>query len=422
MSATTTTPKESTASQAAKQLRANIQTYALVVALILIWLLFFILTGGSYLGPQNFSNLFRQMTVNAILSVGMVLVIVTGNIDLSVGRLAGFVSVVAAVLQAYTWPDFLAAHGTQVTAFLSGIGITGDTSTTVTNVVTTSLSVLIALGVGTLYGVAQGYIVAYLRVTAFIVTLGSMWILNGLILLETGGRTIPANQPMFSVIGQGYIQDRIISWIIAGIVIVILFVSMISGRRRRAKYAFALPPISLDVAKTAFFSLLVAGFVFYDNLYRGIQVPVLILMVIAVIIAYMCDNTKFGRHAYAIGGNREAARLSGINIQSNIFLIMVLMGFLCGVSGVILASYVGYGTIAAGSGYELYAIAGCILGGTSTLGGVGTIFGAMVGALIIASLTNGLQILNVPSAWQSVITGLVLVFAVYMDVYFKKNR
>jgi D-xylose transport system permease protein len=422
MSVVTATPKETTSSRILRQLGANIQTYALVVAMILIWLLFFILTGGSYLGPQNFSNLFRQMTVNAILSVGMVLVIVTGNIDLSVGRLAGFVSVFAAVLQAYTWPPLLAAHGEQINSILAGLGITGDAATNVINLVTTSLSVLIALGVGTLYGVAQGYIIAYLRVTAFIVTLGSMWILNGLILLETGGRTIPANQPMFSVIGQGYIQNQIASWIIAGIVILVIFVSMILGRRRKAKYGFALPPISLDVAKSAFFSLLVAAFVFYDNLYRGIQVPVLILMVIAVVIAYMCDNTKFGRHAYAIGGNREAARLSGINIQRNVFLIFVLMGFLCGVSGVVLASYVGYGTIAAGSGYELYAIAGCILGGTSTLGGVGTIFGAMVGALIIASLTNGLQILNVPSAWQSVITGLVLVFAVYLDVYFKKNR
>jgi D-xylose transport system permease protein len=422
MSVVTSTPKETTSSRILRQLGANIQTYALVVAMILIWLLFFILTGGSYLGPQNFSNLFRQMTVNAILSVGMVLVIVTGNIDLSVGRLAGFVSVFAAVLQAYTWPPLLAAHGEQINSILAGLGITGDAATNVINFVTTSLSVLIALGVGTLYGVAQGYIIAYLRVTAFIVTLGSMWILNGLILLETGGRTIPANQPMFSVIGQGYIQNQIASWIIAGIVILVIFVSMILGRRRKAKYGFALPPISLDVAKSAFFSLLVAAFVFYDNLYRGIQVPVLILMVITVVIAYMCDNTKFGRHAYAIGGNREAARLSGINIQRNVFLIFVLMGFLCGVSGVVLASYVGYGTIAAGSGYELYAIAGCILGGTSTLGGVGTIFGAMVGALIIASLTNGLQILNVPSAWQSVITGLVLVFAVYLDVYFKKNR
>jgi D-xylose transport system permease protein len=421
MSAISATPKESTTSQIAKQLRTNIQTYALVVAMILIWLLFFILTDGSYLGPQNFSNLFRQMTVTAILSVGMVLVIVTGNIDLSVGRLAGFVSVVAAVLQAYTWPDFLAAHGTQVTAFLSGIGITGGTATTVINLTTTILSVVIALAVGTLYGIAQGYIIAYLRVSAFIVTLGSMWILNGLILVETGGRTIAANQPMFSFIGQGYFGHTV-GAVIGVIIIGILYFSMFSSRGRKAKYGFTLSPLSIDIVKTTFFAVLVGGYILYVDAYSGIQIPVLILALIAVIVAYMSDNTKFGRHAYAIGGNREAARLSGINIQRNIFLIFVMMGFLCAVAGVVLASYVGYGTIAAGTGYELYAIAACILGGTSTLGGVGTIFGAMVGALIIASLTNGLQILNVPSAWQSIITGLVLVVAVYMDVYFKKNR
>jgi D-xylose transport system permease protein len=149
---------------------------------------------------------------------------------------------------------------------------------------------------------------------------------------------------------------------------------------------------------------------------------VLILAVVAVIVSYISSNTRFGRYAYAIGGNREASRLSGISIKGNIFRIFVLMGLLCGVSGIMLASYVGYGTIAAGTSYELYAIAACILGGTSTLGGEGTIFGAMIGALIMASLTNGLQLMNVPAAYQYVLTGLVLVLAVYADVYFKKNR
>ena len=150
--------------------------------------------------------------------------------------------------------------------------------------------------------------------------------------------------------------------------------------------------------------------------------PVLLLAIIAVALSYTSSNTRFGRYAYAIGGNREAARLSGVNINNNIFKIFVLMGFLCGVSGIVLASYVGYGTIAAGYGYELDAIAACILGGTSPLGGSGTIFGAMVGSLIMASLTNGLQIMNVPAAWQYVLKGVVLVLAVYADVYLKKNR
>jgi D-xylose transport system permease protein len=399
MSALSTTPKEKTSSAILQQLRGNLQTYALVVAMIVIWGLFYALTGGNYLSAQNFSNLFRQMTVNALLSVGMVLVIVTGNIDLSVGRLAGFVSVFVAYLQLRTWESLIPGRPLEAAI----------------------LSVVVGVGVGTIYGVAQGWIIAYQRVPSFIVTLGSMWILNGLILIRTEGKTLAANQDYFEFIGQGYLPNWM-GWGFAAIVVAALFIMMFLSRQRKAKYGFTLSPMVNDLLKTGFFSLLVIGYIAYVNAYRGLQFPVLILIIFAVIVAYMADNTKFGRHAYAIGGNREAARLSGINIQRNIFLIFVLMGFLCGVAGVVLASYVGYGTIAAGTGYELYAIAGCILGGTSTLGGVGTIFGAMVGSLIMASVTNGLQIMNVPSAWQYVVNGLVLVVAVYMDVYFKKTR
>jgi D-xylose transport system permease protein len=402
MSETTTSvsPKTPTAmNEFTKLLRANLQTYALVIAMVAIWILFTILTNGIYLSAQNFSNLFRQMTVTAVLSVGMVLVIVTGGIDLSVGKLAGYVSVWVAFLQANTWNHILPDQP----------------------VLTTALSVLIGLALGTVYGIGQGYIIAYLRVPSFIVTLGSMWILNGLILVRTAGKTIPANQPLFSNIGQGYLPWWA-GWIIAGLVVVLLFYMMFNSRRRKVKFGFEIPPLYMDLIKTIFFCALVLGYVLYVNEYSGIQIPVLILAIIAVIVSYVSSNTRFGRYAYAIGGNREAARLSGINIDRSIFMIFVLMGFLCGVSGIVLASYVGYGTIGAGNGYELYAIAACILGGTSTLGGVGTIFGAMVGSLIIASITNGLQIMDVPSSWQYVITGLVLVLAVYADVQFKKNR
>jgi D-xylose transport system permease protein len=402
MSASTTnlSPKNSSAASViTKQLRANLQTYALILALIVIWIIFDITTGGLYLSAQNFSNLFRQMTVTAFLSVGMVLVIVTGGIDLSVGRLAGWVSVWVAFFQANIWNHVLPEQ----------------------QVLTTILSVLVGLGIGTIYGIVQGYIIAYLNVTAFIVTLGSMWILNGLILIRTGGKTIPANQPLFSKIGQGYLPDWA-GWILAGLVVVLLFYMMFSSRRRKVKFGFETPSFTLDLTKTIFFSLLVVGFVFYVNQYSGVSNPVLILALFAVVVSYVSNNTRFGRYAYAIGGNREAARLSGININKNIFMIFVLMGFLCGVSGIVMASYLGYGTIAAGSGYELYAIAACILGGTSTLGGVGTISGAMIGALVLASLTNGLQIMNVASSWQYVLNGVVLVVAVLADVYLKKNR
>ena len=398
MTAIPTPQKDSTFTAITKQLRGNLQTYVLVVIMVGLWGLFAILTGGNYLSPQNFSNLFRQMTITAIMSVGMVLVIVEGGIDLSVGRLAGFVSVVVATLQLRTWDHLFPGQ-----PLLAAI-----------------LSVICGIGVGTLYGIVQGYIIAYLRVTAFIVTLGSMWILNGLILIVTEGKTIAANQTYFEDIGQGYISKPA-GLVIAAVIIAALFINMFLSRRRRAKYGFTLSSMGVDVLKTSFFALLLAGYVLYVNQYSGIQNPVLILAVVVVVVSYMADNTKFGRHVYAIGGNAEASRLSGINIQRTTFQVFVLMGFLCGIAGVVMASYVGYGTIAAGTGYELYVIAGCILGGTSTLGGVGTIFGAMVGALIMASVTNGLQIMNVPSSWQYVVNGLVLVVAVFGDVYLKKR-
>jgi D-xylose transport system permease protein len=401
MSTTTASPTtEKSPSKISLLSRINFQTYGLIIALVVIWLFFFFVTNGIYLSPQNFSNLFRQMTITAILSVGMVLVMVAGHIDLSVGKLAGYISVVVASLQAYTWNKYMP-----------------DASP----VLTTVLSVLLGLLVGTLYGVIQGYIIAYLRVTAFIVTLGSMWILNGLILVQTAGKTIPANQPLFSEIAQGYMSPTV-GWIGAVVVAVLMFVLMFDSRRRKTRYGFSLAPLGLDILKTAFYAALLFGYVFYVNKYSGVQNPVLLLAVIVVIVSYISNNTKFGRYVYAAGGNREATRLSGISIIGNSFKIFILMGFLCAVSGIVMASYVGYGTIAAGTGYELIAIAACILGGTSTLGGEGTIIGAMMGALIMASLTNGLQIMNVPSAWQYVLSGVVLVIAVLGDVYLKRNR
>ncbi|HNT78693.1 MAG TPA: sugar ABC transporter permease [Anaerolineae bacterium] len=382
-----------------KQFRTNIQTYAIIVAMIFIWILFSLVTNGLYLSPQNISNLIRQITVTAFLSVGMVLIIVTGNIDLSVGKVAGFVSVIVAQLQANIWyrlfpeQDLLAAI----------------------------LSVIAGLAAGTLIGAFQGYIVSYLAVPSFIVTLGAQWAFNGGILLVTQGKTIPANQPYFSWIGQGYLNPTG-GWIAAAVVIALLFYAMFNSRQKKLRYGFELGPLYLDVLKTVMYSVMIVIYVAVVNSFNGVQIPVLLLAISAAVMAYVSNNTRFGRYAYAIGGNREAARLSGVNIKKNVFTIFVVMGLLCGVSGVVLASYIGYGTVAAGGGYELDAIASCILGGTSTLGGEGTVFGAMIGSLIMASITNGLQILNVPASWQYVVKGAVLVLAVYMDVYFKKNR
>jgi D-xylose transport system permease protein len=382
-----------------QRFRRNIQTYVIIIALVTIWGVFAIATKGGFLGPQNISNLFRQMTVTGFLAAGMVLVMVTGGIDLSVGKLAGFVSVIVALFQRDVWFKLIPNQPLLAAA----------------------LSVIVGLIVGGLFGMYQAYIIAYLRVPAFIVTLGGMFILNGGILLATGGQTIAANQPKFSAIGQGYIAPPA-NWIIGVGLVLILFFLMFRDRQVKKKYGFDLKPIIQDVSRTVFFSAIILIYLFIVNKFNGVPIPVVILAVTAIIVSYMSTNTRFGRYAYAIGGNPEAARLSGINIKKQKFQIFTLMGLLCGVGGVVLASYAGYGTIAAGQGYELDAIASCVLGGTSTLGGSGTIFGALVGALIMASLNTGLQMMNVAPAWQYVLRGFVLVLAVVIDVYFKKSN
>jgi D-xylose transport system permease protein len=382
-----------------QSVRRNIQSYILLIAVVGIWTIFYFATQGSYLDPQNISNLFRQMAVTSFLSIGMVLVIVTGGIDLSVGKLAGFVSVVCAYLQFYVWFQLLPGQ-----VVLPAI-----------------LSVLGGLLVGVISGVVQGYIIAYLGLPAFIVTLGGMWLFNGLILLVTQGKTIAAHQAVFSDIAQGYIPP-IWGWVIFVAIVGFLLWNVFSGRRGKEKYGFKPRALYLDLLTAGVAGVLILAYVYTVNSYRGIPAPVLLLAVVAMIMIHVTNNTRFGRYAYALGGNKEAARLSGINISGVLFRVFVLMGFLCGVAGVVLASYVGYGTIAAGTGYELDAIAACILGGTSPLGGVGTIPGALIGALIIASLTTGLQMLNVAPAWQYVVKAIILVAAVYADVYFKKHR
>jgi D-xylose transport system permease protein len=392
-------PTETLWTRFLKSIRRNIQSYILVVAVAIIWAIFFFLTKGRYMDAQNISNLFRQMSVTSFMSIGMVLVIVTGGIDLSVGKLAGFVSVVVAYLQFNVWFQLFPGQ-----VVLPAI-----------------LSVIFGLLVGLLSGVLQGYIIAYLGLPAFIVTLGGMWLFNGLLLLVTQGKTIAANQPVFSEIGQGYIP-AVWGWAIYALIAAALVWNVFNSRRNKIKFGFTPRPLYLDLLSVGLILVAIIAYVLSVNSYRGIPVPVMLLAIVAVAIAYAANNTRFGRYAYAIGGNREAARLSGININRLIFTVFVLMGGLCGVAGVVLASYVGYGTIAAGTGYELDAIAACILGGTSPLGGVGTIPGALIGALIIASLTTGLQMLNVQPAWQYVVKAVILVAAVYIDVYFKKNR
>jgi D-xylose transport system permease protein len=399
ISKTEETQNESLKNRFLKGVGRNIQSFILILAVVIIWAIFYVLTQGSYLDSQNISNLFRQMSVTSLMSLGMLLVILTGGIDLSVGKLAGFVSVVVAYLQFNVWYTLLPGQ----------------------LVLPAILSVVCGLLVGLLAGALQGSIIAYGGLPAFIVTLGGMWLFNGLLLLVTQGKTIAANQPVFSTIGQGYIPP-VWGWGIFVLIVAALVWNMLSGRRSKQKYGFKNRPLYADLLLVGVIVVFILAYVFSVNSYKGIPVPVMILAVAAVIMAFVTNNTPFGRYTYAFGGNREAARLSGIDTKKLIFRIFVLMGGFAGLAGIVLASYVGYGTIAAGTGYELDVIAACILGGTSPLGGVGTIPGVLIGALIITSLTTGLQMLNVAPAWQYVVKAIILVVAVFIDVYFKTHR
>lgn len=386
----------------------NLRTYTMIFALLFIWVLFGFLTDWVFFYPRNISNLFRQMTIISFLAIGMVLVIVTGNIDLSVGSVTGFVSAVVAAFQKYIFPDLLPILFPDITQPALGI-------------ISTILTVVIALIVGGMIGVWQGTIVAYLGVPAFIVTLGGMMIFRGGVLGVTQGKTIvPIEEPL-RLVAQGYVP-KTAGLVIAIVVIVFIFWGILWNRKKQQEYGFTLKPLYFDLLRAVFFSALVLAYVIIMNVYRGIQNPVLLMAVVALIFSYLATNTRFGRYAYAVGGNKEATRLSGINVKANVFKVFILMGLLCSVAGIVLTSRVGAGSTSGGVNYELSAIAACVIGGTSLMGGEGTILGALIGSLIMASLENGMSVMNMDIFWQLIIRGLVLILAVFVDVFSKKSR
>jgi D-xylose transport system permease protein len=469
----------------------NLQSYMLVIALVVIWIGFGLKAPG-YLTADHVQDILRQMAIIGIMACGMVFVIVTGGIDLSVGYGSGFVSVFCAWLLYHSYAD------AWVNALFPKASIPAHQAYAAVIVV------VLGMLLGLLMGSLQGLVISRLSVPPFIVTLGGFSIYKSGILIVTQGKSlfISANDA-YKSIAQGLLPP-VIGFIIAVVVTVALFVRVFTARARKKKYAVALGSLPLELVKAAAFSALVFGYVLIVNrtfqkppaqetaasdeasvpvgnvfnpvetsggavvaqpgsepaadaatpqpdqaqpqqapdqqenaqaaasddstpveavpLRKGVPVLVVILGVIALLMHYISRNTRFGRYSYAIGGNREAARLSGINIRNSIFMVYVTMGLLLGVSGIALAADVGSGTTSAGQGYELDVIASCILGGTSTLGGEGTVFGAVVGALIMQSLTNGLQMSNVSSNWHYLIKGLVLILAVYADTQFKKKR
>ncbi len=372
-----------------RRVKVNLKSYVMVFALIVIWILFFLLNQDTFLTPRNLSNLARQMSITGILSIGMVLIIVSGHIDLSIGSVVGLTGAIAAILQAKMgW---------------STIG-----------------AVSVAILVGTLIGLWQGYWVCYLKVPAFVVTLGGMMIFRGVILGITEGRTISPLSQEFVQIGQAFLPAKI-GWILALIVVILIIFIRIKKRIERINYGFETKPLFYDIVINFLIVGLIILAVFVMNSYEGIPVPVLLLFTLVIIFKIISEHTRFGRYLYAIGGNSEAAKYSGINIRFNTLIAFVLMGLLCGIGGVVLSARLNGATTSAGTGFELDVIAACVIGGTSLMGGIGNVTGAIVGALIMASLDNGMVLLNTPTFWQYIVKGLILMFAVLIDFQTKQK-
>lgn len=355
--------------------RVSWRVLGMLGALAAIWFVFTIATDGTFLSARNLSLLARQMAVTSILATGMVLVVVCGQIDLSVGALAGLCGALSTLAAAAKAP------------------------------LVTALAIAIGLGAG--LGALQGAITAWCRVSPFIVTLGGMLVFQGSILGITRGVTLtPPSDYLW--VGRTYLP-QVAGWVLAAAVTTasLVFALRAHGPRRARGFALA---------------VLAPAFTLIMNAYEGIPIPVLLVLGIATALSVVAHRTPIGRHWYAIGGNREAAYYSGIPIERRIVQVFTLMGALCGVAGVMLTARVGAATTDAGRMMELDAIAAAVIGGTSLLGGRGTVWGALLGALVMASLDNGMSLLNTEAFWQPILKGTILVAAVAADMAGRRSR
>jgi D-xylose transport system permease protein len=373
-----------------KQIFTQYKILALLVAIAVIWAFFSFKTDGGFTSARNLSNLMRQMSVTGILACGMVFVIIAGEIDLSVGSLLGLLGGAAAVLD-------------------------------VTHHLPLPLSMAIVLASGLLLGFVNGYLTAYAGIPSFIVGLGGMLAYRGIVLGITGGSTIAPISPEFEQLGQAYLPPAF--GIALGVVLFALAVAL-AWRQRVSQAQHNLPVIALwrSVFRVALTGIVLAGFVSTFNSYEGIPLPVLILLVLLGVFSYIAKQTVFGRRIYAVGSNMEATRLSGINVRAVKLWIFGLMGLMCALAGLINTARLAAGSPSAGTSGELDVIAACFIGGTSMRGGAGTVHGALVGALVMASLDNGMSMLDVDTYWQMIVKGAILTLAVWLDVATRTGR
>jgi D-xylose transport system permease protein len=399
----------------------------MVGALLLIWIVFHVLSGGLFLTPRNLWNLSVQSSSVAIMATGMVLVIVTRNIDLSVGSMLGFIGMVMGVVQAEMLPKLLGFEhpATWILALAGGLLL------------------------GVILGAFQGLVIAYLGIPSFIVTLGGLLVWRGAAWWVTSGRTVAPMDGTFRLMGGG--PEGAIgatwSWIVGLVACVAVVLLLANGRVRRRKFHFPLRPIAAEVFLGGVACALILAAVGIANAHpwpvgsvrryaaanhialpegglfiaHGIAVPVLIAIAVGVVMTFLATRTRFGRYVYAIGGNPEAADLAGVDTRWVITKVFILMGLLAAVGGAVSIARLNAATNSEGTLAELLVIAAAVIGGTSLAGGVGTVAGAMLGAVLMQSLQSGMVLLGVDTPVQSIVVGAVLVLAVWLDTVYRRR-
>lgn len=397
----------------------------MIGAMLVIWIGFDIISNGLFLTPRNLWNLSVQTSSVAVMATGMVLIIVTRNIDLSVGSVLGFVGMIMGVLQAEILPQMLGFDHPLLWI----------------------LSLAIGLLLGAAIGALHGAIIAFLNVPSFIVTLGGLLVWRGATWFVTSGRTVAPMDPTFRLMGGGTEGSigAAASWVVGAIACLIIIVTIVNSRRQRRRFAFPVRPLWAEYLLGAIGTALVVAAVMVANSYpwptniarkyaeangiawpegglfiaHGIAVPVLIALAVAIAMTFIATRLRFGRYVFAIGGNPEAAELAGIKTRWVTVKIFALMGVLCAIAAAISTARLNAATNAQGELDELYTIAAAVIGGASLAGGSGTVAGAMIGALVMQSLQSGMVLLGIDTPFQRIVVGLVLVVAVWLDTIYR---
>ncbi|OJY63413.1 MAG: ABC transporter permease [Rhodospirillales bacterium 70-18] len=390
-------PPARAATPAASFLRSNIREYGMMLSLFAIMIFFEFMTGGTLMKPLNLTNLILQNSYIVIMALGMLLVIVAGHIDLSVGSVSGFIGAMAAVLMVRFGLHFIP-------------------------------TALLCLAAGGLIGAMQGFWVARFRIPSFIVTLAGMLVFKGLTLALLDGQSVGPFPRTFQLLSSGFIPDLFngaslrITSVVLGVAFAAVLVGVsVAGRGRQRRHGVETEPLGLFVARNAFFAAIIVAFFTLLATYRGMPNVLVIMLGLIALYGFVTNRTTIGRRIYALGGNEKAARLSGVRTERLTFLTFVNMGVLAALAGLVFAARLNTATPKAGQGFELDVIAACFIGGASAYGGVGTVIGAVIGAFIMGVMNNGMSILGIGIDYQQVIKGLVLLAAVFIDVYHKSK-